>query len=81
MRRNQILVTLRDSGLKQTLNVAATDSFWRVMCLIAARCSSFVLLRSDFSRSNLYDYETKKNHPLTTTAGWCHSKQVALPRL
>ena len=53
-------VTLRDSGLKQTLNVAATDSFWRVMCLIAARCSSFVLLRSDFSRSNLYDYETKK---------------------
>ena len=55
-----MLVTLRDSGLKQTLYVAATDSFWRVMCLIAAKCSSFVLLRSDFSRSNLHDHETKK---------------------
>lgn len=36
-----------------TLNVAATDSFCRVMCLIASRCSSFDAVLSDLRRSNL----------------------------
>ena len=44
---------------RHTLNVATTDSFWRVICLIAARCSSLVVVRSDFSRSNLKNKRSK----------------------